>query len=102
MLLLLLVGVGPLLFLPTRQSRARSGSSTDDQFDGALYRGENQYWAGGILYNNPDDPALFVPKRFGLGWTVNIGHPQGKLLLIGTLSAGRTGLFCATPQEDLG
>jgi len=23
------------------------------------------------LYLNPDDPALFVPKRFGIGWTNN-------------------------------
>jgi uncharacterized membrane protein len=26
-----------------------------------------------------------VPKRFGLGWTVNIGHPLGKLVLTGML-----------------
>jgi Predicted membrane protein len=46
-----------------------------------VFRDDDRYWSGGILYNNPDDPDLFVPKRYGLGWTVNIGHPQGKLVI---------------------
>ena len=29
----------------------------------------------GIFYSNPDDPALWVPKRFGLGYTLNFGNP---------------------------
>jgi uncharacterized membrane protein len=42
-------------------------------------------WKGGVFYYNPDDPALFVEKRSGLGWTVNLGHSQAKLVLIGLL-----------------
>ncbi|SRR6266566_316999 len=42
-------------------------------------------WKGGLFYYNPDDPALFVEKRSGLGWTMNFGHPQAKLVLIGLL-----------------
>lgn len=42
-------------------------------------------WIGGLFYYNPDDPALFVEKRFGLGWTLNFGHPQARLILIGLL-----------------
>jgi uncharacterized membrane protein len=38
-----------------------------------------------LTYNNPDDPTVFVPKRYGIGWTVNFGQPLGKLFLIGTL-----------------
>jgi uncharacterized membrane protein len=29
----------------------------------------------GIFYANPDDPALLVPKRSGLGYTLNFGNP---------------------------
>jgi hypothetical protein len=29
----------------------------------------------GIFYFNPDDPALLVPKRFGIGYTLNFGNP---------------------------
>ncbi len=42
-------------------------------------------WIGGLFYYNPDDPALFVEKRYGLGWTVNFGHPQARLILLGLL-----------------
>jgi hypothetical protein len=28
----------------------------------------------GIFYSNPDDPALWVPKRYGLGYTLNFGN----------------------------
>ncbi|WP_311538487.1 DUF5808 domain-containing protein [uncultured Anaerococcus sp.] len=33
------------------------------------------------MYNNPDDPALFVNKRIGVGMTINIGRPMGKVIL---------------------
>ena len=29
---------------------------------------------GGQVYYNPDDPALMVEKRIGLGFTINFGH----------------------------
>jgi uncharacterized membrane protein len=38
---------------------------------------DDRRWRGGFFYVDRDDPALFVPKRFGLGWTVNFGHPAG-------------------------
>lgn len=38
-------------------------------------RGEDAGWrAGGAIYYNPDDPALFVEKRIGIGSTMNFGH----------------------------
>jgi uncharacterized membrane protein len=42
--------------------------------------GREAHWRG-FLYINPDDPALFVPKRFGIGWTVNFGRPAGWVVL---------------------
>ena len=35
----------------------------------------DRYWMGGIVYFNPSDPALMVPKRSGLGYTLNMGRP---------------------------
>jgi Family of unknown function (DUF5808) len=29
----------------------------------------------GSFYSNPSDPALLVPKRFGIGYTLNFGNP---------------------------
>jgi uncharacterized membrane protein len=38
------------------------------------------HWRG-VIYVNRDDPALFVPKRFGIGWTLNFGRPASWVVL---------------------
>ncbi len=38
-------------------------------------------WHGGIFYYNPQDPALLVAKRIGVGWTFNFAHPVAWLIL---------------------
>jgi len=43
---------------------------------------DDDYWKGGLLYVNRDDPALIVPRRFGLGWTLNLGRPGGIVITI--------------------
>ena len=35
----------------------------------------------GIFYYNPNDPALFVPKRYGIGYTLNFGNPWSWVVL---------------------
>jgi uncharacterized membrane protein len=42
---------------------------------------ERHHWKGGLLYVNRDDPKLFVPKRFGIGFTLNFGRPGAYVLL---------------------
>jgi uncharacterized membrane protein len=39
-------------------------------------------WLFGHLYFNRADPALFVEKRMGLGYTLNLGNPVSWLVLI--------------------
>jgi uncharacterized membrane protein len=36
---------------------------------------DDRYWKLGQFYVNGNDPALFVEKRFGVGYTVNLGRP---------------------------
>jgi uncharacterized membrane protein len=36
-------------------------------------RDDDERWVLGIFYCNRDDPSIFVPKRFGSGWTLNYG-----------------------------
>jgi len=43
--------------------------------------GDAGWKAGGILYYNPGDPALWVEKRMGVGWTLNFARPQSWLFL---------------------
>jgi uncharacterized membrane protein len=43
---------------------------------------DDKYWLWGFIYKNPNDPAVMVQKRYGLGWTLNIGNKSGKVILI--------------------
>ncbi len=49
--------------------------------DGTLDR----YWKWGMFYFNPDDPALLVEKRFGIGYTMNFARGQAWIILALTL-----------------
>jgi uncharacterized membrane protein len=42
---------------------------------GDMARDDDRYWLLGTIYCNREDPSLFVPKRFGIGWTLNMGRP---------------------------
>lgn len=48
-------------------------------------------WTLGSIYYNPGDPALFVQKRMGFGYTVNFGHRLSWVIL-GGFMAGVAGL----------
>jgi uncharacterized membrane protein len=39
-------------------------------------RTPDECWKLGLIYFNPNDPALFVEKRFGVGWTLNCANPK--------------------------
>ncbi|HTJ32152.1 MAG TPA: DUF5808 domain-containing protein [Dactylosporangium sp.] len=46
---------------------------------------EDPGWHG-FIYANPDNPNLFVPKRLGLGWTINFGHRRAWQTVFGVLA----------------
>ena len=74
-----------ILFLPLPRSRTKASTPAERYPTFTSFRDDDRYWYGDFFYNNSNDPAVFVPKRYGLGWTVNFGQPAGKLILIGTL-----------------
>ncbi|WP_326569323.1 DUF5808 domain-containing protein [Amycolatopsis rhabdoformis] len=49
--------------------------TTPEPHRDATERDDDRFWKGGLLYVNRADHAVFVPKRFGIGWTLNFGHP---------------------------
>ncbi len=63
---LYLIVIGPV----GGQSARRPGDQTPDEA-----------WKFGIFYFNPRDAALFVEKRFGLGWTINFGQARAWVLI---------------------
>lgn len=86
LLICVIVISGGLHFLlPHGRSGTKVEPPSDDEFHDAVSGDDDRFWFGNFMYNNRGDPDLFVPKRWGLGWTLNLGHPWGKPLLVGTL-----------------
>ncbi len=88
-LLLTLVFVGAVVYIlsHTGQGGTRLASVPDSSIDkpakahpvGDLTL--DKYWKAGVFYINRDDPALVVEKRFGIGYTLNFGHPLSWLIM---------------------
>lgn len=53
------------------QSGARLAAEVPGSTMGA---DDDAHWLLGTIYCNPQDPSIFVPKRFGIGWTSNIAR----------------------------
>ncbi len=51
------------------------------------HTGVSDHWKWGLFYVNHADPSLFVPKRIGLGWTLNFGRRGAWLVLALLLGA---------------
>lgn len=52
-------------------------------------------WRLGSIYYNPQDPAIFVQKRIGFGYTLNFGNHRAWLMM-GLFTAGMLGLAFVT------
>lgn len=49
---------------------------------------EDVHWRFSGVYVNPADPALFVPLRSGIGWTMNFGRPKAIVFFIFLMGVG--------------
>jgi uncharacterized membrane protein len=43
---------------------------------------DDSQWILGFFYFNKNDPSVFVERRFGIGWTLNLANPKSITLLI--------------------
>lgn len=50
--------------------------------DKEIYRDDDKNWLLGNFYYNKKDPSIFVEKRIGIGWDVNLGNPIGLIITI--------------------
>jgi uncharacterized membrane protein len=65
----------------------RGGAGAAASANGAQSPDDDAYWRAGIFYVNPDDPSIWVPKRMGIGWTINFGRPAGVVIAVVTVLA---------------
>ena len=50
-----------------------------------LLMDDDEHWKLGIFYFNRDDASLFLPERFGIGWTINLARPAAWAIMAGFL-----------------
>lgn len=43
-------------------------------------------WKWGLFYINPEDERLWVPKKYGGGWTFNFAHRRAKVYMVLTVA----------------
>jgi uncharacterized membrane protein len=72
--------VGAAAVIGVRRSAVADGPPVGDTTPDAQ-------WIFGTLYLNRRDPALFVEKRAGFGYTLNLGNPRAWLVVIVCISA---------------
>ncbi len=75
----ILVGVALLVIIIVQRNR----EPEPDEHTGLSHRDDDSNWIGGVLYRNPNDPSWFVQRRFGFGWTVNIGNRVALVTCVG-------------------
>jgi len=42
---------------------------------------EDECWKWGVFYYNPMDKRIFLPKRYGLGLTLNFAHTVSTVIM---------------------
>ncbi|WP_033827453.1 DUF1648 domain-containing protein [Bacillus andreraoultii] len=73
-----------ILSITTGQGGSRVKVAANKR-DEVMNRDDDQFWKLGVFYFNPDDPSVWLEKRFGSGWTVNFARPTAWLFLLLTI-----------------
>lgn len=78
------VTVGAIvLSITTGQGGSRLKGLSNTVIDGkVINRDDDRHWKLGVLYFNRKDPALFLEKRFGVGWTINFARPLAWIIFL--------------------
>jgi uncharacterized membrane protein len=57
-----------------------------DTSSAGMARDDDEHWLLGTIYCNREDPSVFVPKRFGIGWTSNVARWETWALVAGLVA----------------
>lgn len=83
--LIFTIGASFYLSFKYGQAGEKLKLSADDIEDEQYYfdSEEDKQWIAGVFYYNPEDSAVFVEKRFGIGTTMNLARWQAWLIVGG-------------------
>ena len=71
-----------LLLIPLLNKFNNIDKKYHDKFDTDIKMNDDNQWWMGIIYYNPKDNHTMVDKRVGVGTTINIATPLGKILTL--------------------
>ena len=78
---LILVGAMIAISVVYGQSGSRLVKRLEE--NGDIITDNDEHWKAGVFYWNKDDASLILPKRFGVGWTMNWARPAAWLIVGG-------------------
>lgn len=82
---LILIGT-LILTITTGQGGSRIKLSDNAERGSETSADHDKYWKLGLFYFNWNDPAIFVEKRFGVGWTINFARPIAWIILLAIIA----------------
>lgn len=90
-LTLLPILLGTAMVIVVAMSMGQMGSRLNvkeamNEDTGLSNRNDDKEWKGGVLNYNKDSSAILVPKRFGVGWTLNFARPTSWLLIVAIIA----------------
>lgn len=81
-LLLTVMAITIVIFLIISYKIGQGGKNIKiKKNDEEIYRDDDKHWLLGSFYYNKNDPSIFVEKRIGIGWDVNLGNPIGMIIM---------------------
>lgn len=92
LMVIVILFVAAMTIISTRVGQSGARLAADLRPNDTLARDDDSHWYLGTLYFNRDDPSIIVPKRFGIGWTINNARPAAWVLIALILVV--TLLFC--------
>ncbi|RLL40350.1 DUF1648 domain-containing protein [Oceanobacillus piezotolerans] len=83
-IVVIIIGGAIILSVTTGQGGSRLKNHSHESTN-ITARDDDKYWKLGQFYFNKNDPALFLEKRFGIGWTVNLARPLAWIILLAVI-----------------
>lgn len=77
----LLIAPPLVVFAVTGQGGSRVKLPKEEAGKKEIVRADDDNWKWGMFYYNPDDPSLWVEKRFGIGYSVNFARPGAWVII---------------------
>jgi hypothetical protein len=83
------IGIYMILVMCALALFVRTNQSIENIYhkDMTVVQDDDDLWIAGMFYYNPSDKRLNIEKRAGVGSTINMAHPAGKVIgFLGVLS----------------